>query len=127
MTTWPEPPTCDVRHGQAKLAGTVAIDIDVERWEVPCLCELEIAEERQLSHLIAHVLCKGVVILKADTLYGYFNGRGGTEAHDLRNDIGSFKRDLHAWQFPGEICAQSFAQCFASGCVSFTATWMMAS
>src|SRR5882724_5937352 len=41
--------TDDIRHREPKLAGTFAVNVDIERWVIIFLAELQIAEEVQVS------------------------------------------------------------------------------
>jgi len=96
-------------HREAELAGTGAVDIDVERWEVRRLRKFQIAQERQLCHLCLYLAGVDVIVLQANALDGDFDGRGRAEAQDLGHDITGFEGYLQFRQ----LLFQSFTQFFA--------------
>src|ERR1019366_5350797 len=104
-----------VRHAQTELAGALAVDRNVERGIIQFLGVLEIAQEGDLGHLRLHLHGVGGVILQADSLHGYFDGRRRSEAHHLADDVAGFERDLRAREGLAETGAQFLAQRLASG------------
>ncbi len=112
-----------IRHGQAELAGALAIDVDVERRIVVLLRELQIAQEAELGQLRLHFLRVGVIVLQADSLHRDFDGRRRAEAHHLGDDIARFEGDVRAGQFACRVLPAAVpASASPRGASGFSAT-----
>src|SRR5439155_13646046 len=92
----------------------IPIDIDIDRRIVAFLNRLEIAQKRQLCHLLLELFRILIVILQICTCYGDLDRSRGAKAQDLADDVGLFKRDLRSRKFLAERSSQTFSQEFAS-------------
>ena len=111
--------TDHIRHGEPELARSLPVDVDIERWVIVFLSELQIPQETQFCQLRLDLSGVSVIVGETSALHRNFHGRGRSKAHHLRNDIGGFERNLARRQFAPKAGPDSLTQRFASRSVGF--------
>src|SRR5579883_548754 len=108
-----------IGHRESELAGTIAIDIDIQRGIVLFLLELQIAEKVQLCQLRPNLFSVGVGVLQVDSLDVDQHGRRRAEAHYLRDDVSGFERDVAVGELFVQVLAEPLAQTLAARRIRF--------